>query len=275
METTVLTLYFFFVNVFTPAPKEFRKEKMISNHSWKWEYIGKMNQEVKESSGLCFVNDTVYTHGDSGQKPVLWAFSLKDLESIKTIPIPYYNVDWEDICFDRGSFYISDAGNNLNERLWLKTIKVPKQNLDNLSIYSHKYEDQHYYPAKPNNKNFDAEAMFIRNESLFLISKNRSPGKVKLYQIPKKKKDTARIVQYLPVDGSVTGADYNATTNRLAVLSYAFVYEFDWSEQEGKFIPYRKKSHSSKGQTEGICYINDHTLLISNEKGKLFLLKDR
>lgn len=83
METTVLAVYFFLMNSFTPAPKAFRKGKTEPNHSWKWEYVGQMPSTVKESSGLAFIDGFVYTHGDSGQKSELWKFSLENLKEIK------------------------------------------------------------------------------------------------------------------------------------------------------------------------------------------------
>lgn len=163
----------------------------------------------------------------------------------------------------------------MNERLSLNTIAVSLKNPNKATWYSHQYEDQKHYPAKPDNKNFDSEAIFAKDQQLYLISKNRSKGKVKLYHVPKVKKGKATVVQHLPVDAMVTGADYNPINRRLAVLTYAFVYEFLWVEVQQQFIPIRKKKHSLKGQTEGICYIDSQTLLISNEKGKLYLLKNK
>jgi hypothetical protein len=86
----------------------------------------KLPSIIDESSGLAFYNDTLLiTHNDSGDKPLLYFFTLRG-KLVHTLFIENaLNEDWEDITSDnQGNIYIGDIGNNNNKRKDLKIYKI-------------------------------------------------------------------------------------------------------------------------------------------------------
>ena len=68
--------------------------------------------------------------------------------------------------------------------------------------------------------NFDAEAITIRDDEIWLFSKNRGDGNSKLYRFPKTSGNYQPMpVQSLPVNSLVTGADINPITGDLLLSS--------------------------------------------------------
>lgn len=232
---------------------------------------------IKESSGLAInkSDSTLITHADSGSKK-LYFHNLENGLLMDTLTIDTSNKDWEDIAQDeQGTLYIGDFGNNQNKRNDLVIYKTSLSASNTISEIRFNYEDQEAFPPAQEERNFDCEALFHYNDSLYLFSKNRGNNCVKLYVLPAtpgehvaKVKDT----QYM--DGYITGADINADKTEFALLAYGKVYLYTINNNSIDFsLPYACLPFSKGGQVEGITYLNNQELLISNEAGRLFKLK--
>lgn len=252
-----------------------------SNFKYKIKKIGHLPNEIKESSGLLRLDDLFLTHGDSGNDPVLYGFKYPfDTDSIQgKIRIEgSENHDWEDLTFDNKSrVFIADIGNNLNNRKNLQII-IHDYLEGQSSAIPISYLDQNTYPpAKIRNMNFDCEAIFWYKDRLFLFTKNKRPGQTKIYSFP----DSLPGQSITPYDSIrlrksfITSADINPEGSEVALLSYGKVLFLSVEESDTgllHFSPRSCKRFGRSGQAESIIYLDNDNLMITNEKGKVFLL---
>ncbi|BDC97876.1 hypothetical protein [Persicobacter psychrovividus] len=242
--------------------------------------VGKLPDQVKESSGLAAHNDLFFTHSDSGGPAVLYAF--KDGEDLKgEIAIPgVKNVDWEDLAQDNdGHVFIGDIGNNLNGR---KDLTIYRYNIfsSDVEVINYHYEDQRDFPPKKNkDKRFDCEGMFWARGHLYLIAKIRGGKQVKIYQLPDRAGSyEAKVVQEFKMKLQVTGADISPDGRQVVLLSYGKVLMYKTFFEEDntiQLVPVYCKRFLNSGQSEGVLFLDEERLLITNEKGKVFLMERR
>lgn len=149
---------------------------------------------INESSGIQTMDaNNFWTHNDGAGLPELYECdTLGNL--LRTLAITNANnIDWEEVCKDdSNNFYIGDFGNNFNDRTDLKILLLPNpQNIlgnnTTVQFINFTYPDQYAFPPQDSLKNFDMEAMFFMNDSLFLFSKNRTvpnTGYTNMYRLP-------------------------------------------------------------------------------------------
>nr|ARK10800.1 hypothetical protein A6C57_10955 [Fibrella sp. ES10-3-2-2] len=241
---------------------------------------------VNESSGLARrTPSTVWTHNDGGGRPTLYAVSLAGSSSgtlLDSLALPtLQNVDWEDIAQQDSSargaarLFVADLGNNFNTRRDLAIHIVDPDRVKLPETIRLRYADQTDFP--PRKRNFDCEAVFYRSDSLFLLSKNRSGHSVRLYGVP------ARAGNYVlaPLDSvfvksMVTGAATSPDGKTLAVLTYGKVLFFNLAEQAATRLNRPTGClRLPRGQAEGIAFLTDTELVISNERGRVYRLLRR
>jgi len=232
---------------------------------------------LRESSGLALADSSGYywTHTDSGNEAALYLINQAG-DLLDTLALPYLrNIDWEDISRDdAGNFYIGDFGNNANKR---KNLLIHKLNANGEFVGSihFSYTDQTEFPPAKKKMNFDCEAFFWAEDKLHLFSKNRGDKCVKHYAIP----DEPGTYEVAPTSSiflraPITSADINPTTTQFVLLAYGRIYFFDWNNAEKIFEkPKGKLSFKRSGTAEGIVYVDENKLLLSNESGKLWQLK--
>ena len=253
---------------------------------------------ISESSGLAISRqwkNIMWTHNDSGDSARIFA---TDLEGHSIFPKfetadtyeglvigDAYNVDWEDIATDNeGNLYIAACGNNVNMRRDLAIYKIREPHplaavsTRYFQIYRFEWPDQHSFP--PEQMNFDCEAVFWVNGTLYVLSKNRSDTFTKLYRFEELQSDQLNIpslVATFDIGGQVTAADSNADGSKLAILTYDNIWVFEDSSKSGEWfngnIKYLKTSQDNIKQCEGIAFIDEDTLLITNEQRDIFELK--
>jgi hypothetical protein len=283
IKIKILTVLLYLKSVLCPCTLE--KEKPLAEKKAKYRMtkIGELPQEINESSAIA-VTDTsgasvdFFTVNDHGGKPELyhvynknggWAYHSWKINEAK-------NFDWEELTRDnRGNIYIGDFGNNYNTRKNLRIYIVnPKDSLKTDSI-SFSFEDQHSFPPADDEKNFDCESFFWHNDHLYLFSKNRGEGPVKVYQLPDQPGTyKAEVIATLNVKGMITSADISTDRKHMVLLSYGRIYFFKLNA-EGilQFQPFFCRKFSRGGQSEGICFLNSDELLITNEGRKIFLMQ--
>ncbi|MDR2836246.1 MAG: hypothetical protein LBV69_08690 [Bacteroidales bacterium] len=242
-----------------------------------------LDEAVTETSGLLFYNNKLWTHNDSGNKPILYCIDSISGKVLKQKVIKNAkNSDWEDIAKDFDYAYIGDFGNNNGKRDFFVIYRIKLSDLDAEidTIKSKKiiffYDTTYYKPNSKNAKNFDCEAMIVKNDSIFLFTKNWENYKTYLFSIPKSiGKYTAKFCDSLDVKGLITGADYNPTTNSIALIGYKFginqksfmVILSDF--ENNNFFKGKSNTYllNLKGcQTEGIVFCGKSEFYISNEK---------
>jgi len=189
--------------------------------------LGELPEEVSETSGLLFFNDKIITHNDSGGEAQLFEIDTVSLEITRTVSInEAVNIDWEAISQDDAYIYIGDFGNNLGTRQDLTIYRILKSDyLDddtaNAEAIFFSYEDQTDF-TDSGNSDWDAEAFFVLDDALVILTKQwKSLGTV-AYTIPKVPgtyiaSETGSVEDI----GLVTDADYNPTNQTLLILGYS------------------------------------------------------
>jgi hypothetical protein len=141
---------------------------------------------IEETSGLEIVDDMLVTHNDSGGKASLYYLSKKGKIIKKRKIKSATNTDWEDMTRDEKYIYISDMGNNYNNRKDLKIYKLPidQTSKEKTKIISFNYPEQKSF--KINKKTvYDAEGLISIDDKLIIFTKNRAKKITELYLIPK------------------------------------------------------------------------------------------
>lgn len=195
----------------------------ISNFEEKFE----LPNDVRETSGLLFLNGKIITHNDSGDGPNL--YEIDSLSGLVTRTISVTNashIDWEDITQDENHIYIGDIGNNNGNRTDLKVYKVSKSDFlnstsVNAEIISFSYEDQTNFTSSPNNTNFDSEALAYYDNKLYIFTKNWINFQTNVYTIPADRGSySAKKVSSYNTESLVTGVSYNKNDDSFMLTSY-------------------------------------------------------
>ncbi|QMU63741.1 MAG: T9SS type A sorting domain-containing protein [Flavobacteriaceae bacterium] len=268
---TLLLLCFIHIAVFS----------QISNFSEKFE----LPSEVEETSGLLFLNGKIITHNDSGNEAKLYEIDSLSGALTRTITITNAtNVDWEDITQDNTHVYIGDIGNNNGNRTDLTIYKILKTDyLANTDItaetISFSYEDQTDFSSHPNSSNFDAEAISVYQNQLFIFTKNGSDLMTNVYVVPLTPgTHTAVKVSSFNVSGFITGASYSSFDDSFMLTGYdstltPFLIYIDQNRPPGNDIfaggatKFSLTDELGEGnQVEGITHYNEGNYYISRER---------
>jgi hypothetical protein len=254
--------------------------------------------DISESSGIIpsrLWPNVLWTHNDSGDPARIFAIDLEgnpifpsflDEDTYNGLRIGNaVNVDWEDIATDEnGNLYIAACGNNANMRRDLAIYKLPEPDprtaiLTRYSeIYPFSWPDQKRFP--PEERNFDCEAIFWANGTLYLLSKHRSDTMTKLYKFDTLEHDvqsTPSLIDSFEIMGQVTAADATRDSRKIAVLTYDNIWVFERNiEDEDGWIRgkkyFFKTIRENIKQCEAIAFKDSETLLITNEQGEIFEL---
>ena len=197
-------------------------------------FLTALQDSIKETSGLIYLNQKLITHNDSEGEPALYELDSISGNVIRTVAISNAtNIDWEDICYDSTYLYIGDFGND-GSRTDLKIYRLPISSYlttvnDTVTADTIRfsYSDQTDFTPNPFSTNFDAEALISYNDSLYIFTKNWGDNRTNIYALPK----TPGTYQISKVDsinsqGLVTGATYNSVSNTILLIGYTFVSPF-------------------------------------------------
>lgn len=253
--------------------------------------VGQLAEVVNESSGLLYRpgRHTFWTHNDSGGRPTLYEVR-QDGSLVDSLPLPHLkNVDWEAVTGqDSTVLYVGDIGNNGNARRQLVVYRINPSNPAQTDCITFHYARQTQFPASKDTRNFDSEALFFQpgqpegfsdsTGQLYLISKNRSVPRhpVQLYRLPAQPGDYA----IAPIDSiflksMVTDATLSPDGQTLAVLTYGKIFLFAVTNGQVSFRQPLRCLRIPRGQTEGLSFVNNTDLVMTNEGGKLYLIKKK
>jgi hypothetical protein len=244
-----------------------------------------LQSPLLESSGLAFFGGELWSHNDSGNSNEIFQVSRINGGVTKTVSITNAsNVDWEDMAENETHLFIGDFGNNNGNRTDLTIYKVSKSsilssNSATAERITFRYEDQTNFASLPNNNNFDCEAFFFANDSLYLFSKNWVDNQTRWYSLPSQPGDyVAKLRGSFNVQGLITAADINTLTGDIVLLGYTnagfATQSFVWllSGYPGFDIFQGKRNRINLGsplnlsQTEGIYLFENNSGLISAER---------
>ena len=248
--------------------------------AYKVSKIGRLPSIASESSGLARNKSqpSLWTHNDSGGKPELYEFDYEG-KLLSTLLIPNVtNVDWEDLAQSTdGTLYIGDMGNNANQRRDLAIYAVSPGN-STVSSITFRYADQRAFPPSADSLNFDCEAFFYFNETLYLFSKNRSRTDhfVKMYTLPARPGDyTVSARDSISIESQVTAADVNPSGTTFALLTYGKILLFGIENGKIDFAHPQECIKIGKKQEEALVFVNDTDLVMTNEQGTLYSIERR
>jgi hypothetical protein len=238
---------------------------------------------IKESSGISVSGpNRIWSHNDAGNPNELYCFDttgnlLRVLEILDAT-----NVDWEDLTEDNQKrVYINDAGNNNNDRQNLRIYRIPDPqtvtgNVVEAEAIKFVLEDQFQFPPPANNMNYDIEAMFWKDDSLNLFTKNRSEpqsGICKLYRLPALPGTyTAKLIGAIQLgnsfkDAQVTSADVNLATGEVLLLTEKKIVSFTNYPGNRFFDGDITMNYFAEetGQVEGVAFVDNNRLFLTAE----------
>ena len=276
------------------APAQTPGEEQSTVRNAKPKLIAKLPRAVNETSGLVFFNGMLWTINDSNNPAEIYQLDTVTGAILRTMVVSNaVNTDWEAITHDGSNLYIGDFGNNSGNRTDLQILKIQKTDILNsendtveAGFIHFSYQDQISLIQELNNNNFDCEAFFYYNDSLYLFTKNWSDLETKCYIVPS---DTGTYTiapaGRFDADGLITDASVNAQGN-IILLGYknvkrqkweCFCWLFRMDDSgicfNGSKIRIGLGSAWHLGQTEGIFLDADNTVWLSSESllaGKLF-----
>lgn len=244
-------------------------------------FLADLPRALNEVSGneKILNSNLIWMHNDGGNAPKLFGVS-ENGNIVKEVLIDAKNHDWEDISSDEnGNIYIGDFGNNRNRRKNLRILKVANKALEKkkaaVEIIAFEYENQHDFPPKNSELFFDTEAFFYHKNHFYIFTKSRVKnryGQTYLYKIPAKPgKHIAQLIgEYYNGNSSyswITAADISEDGTKVALLSeknLILLSDFTGDAFLSGTIKTRLFKHIS--QKEGICFKDNNTLLITDEK---------
>ncbi|MDO6471057.1 hypothetical protein [Maribacter sp. 1_MG-2023] len=245
--------------------------------------IADLPDSLSENSGLAIYGDsTVWVVEDGGNKDEIYQVNLNG-EILKSLEVKNgKNHDWEDLTKDTsGNLYIADIGNNANDRKNLVILKLPNptiepgDKIDAEKIELH-YPDQKDFPPKKDALFYDSEAIFHHGNKLYIVTKNRSKsftGEAHIYSIPDTQGnyEATFVGSFVPCTDwkicQITSIDISPKGDKIIALSYGklFIFtDFTWDNFTKGNI--KEIDLGARSQLESVCFLNDDTLLISDEQ---------
>ena len=246
------------------------KYEGLEKDKFRIEKLGKLHKAVDECSGLALADDPEHllALNDSGGEPVLYEVTKKG-KLVATRPVAEaQNVDWEEVCKDdKGQIYIGDFGNNDSKRKDLLIYKLTKNGTQKIHFS---------YPEQvEGKKEYDCEAFFWANDSLYLFTKSWESGvKVcRLYTLSDQAgTQVAKLKDEIWLKAQITAAALSPAKNQFALLSYGKLFLFGIKDNNIAFNLPQNCIKIAKKQTEAIIYETPTRLIFSNEQGGLFCM---
>lgn len=262
-----------------------RKQYPVLPDQLRVERITYLPSEVDESSGLAMRKGRLWTHNDSGHDAILFELTESGEAVRRRVhPLNSVNEDWEALAQDETTLYIADCGNNLGDRIWMQIYKVAWSDLDqarNEGVVPSERINIRLADTRPKRSrhahNNDCEALTVVDDELWLFTKNWQDHNTRLYRIHKDS-PVQQLVSSgeFPVNGLITGADYDPDSQRLALIGYrlgflnvsAFIWIVPVQDNAPQWDAASYHSITPVGQWEAILW-DQGDLLVTRESSVL------
>ena len=246
--------------------------------------VASLPNTLEEASGMVYIDNQGLYILDDTKKPFIYKVCEHTGNILQVIQI--HNIsftDKESLTADETFLYVGDIGDNKGKRKSLKIVKIPVDQLtsksDTITLRGEVINLQIAGKKKPKKKKeniYDFEAMFVYNDSIYLLSKQRSDLKTTLYVLPNKGgNQLAQRKCDLTVDGLITGAALQSNGKQLAITGYQkrkkapFIFilpHYDLCNVEAKYLTKIPIFEPRKSfQVEAITFLSDSTIYFSNE----------
>ncbi|NJX15258.1 hypothetical protein [Tamlana crocina] len=208
----------------------------------------------------------LWTIEDAGNDNYVFGFNTNG-KMIKRIKINNAkNRDWEDLTSDaNGNLYIGDFGNNKKKHDHFTIYKVSDLESDETNA------DRIVFHLPKKVKPEDFEAFFLWKGYFYIFSKENKSSI--LLKVPNTVGEhTAELVTDFNLDGKhhkITSADISSDGKTIVLLNHDKLWKITNFEEDHFFkgnIEELKFDHNS--QKEGICFKNESTVYITDEKNK-------
>lgn len=242
-------------------------------------FLGLLDSNIRENSGIIFWNELIWTFNDSGGKNELYAIDPETGKITITLVLRNaINTDWEDIAQNDRYIFVAETGNNAGARTDLHILRIEKaaislepfQEVEVEKIYFSFADQTDFNPLFRQNP-YDCEALMEWNDSLYVFTKDWVNFKTKAYVMP----NVPGNYHLLPIDsfdvkGLITGVDINASGD-IAMVGYQDFQSFVWLFKKNKQNLFTSPrfidlSMLENAQTEGVCFLPSGELLISCEQ---------
>lgn len=250
-----------------------------------------LDASLEETSGLTFFDGALWTINDSGNPPLLFKLNPNDGTILETWYLDAtLNYDWEAIAHSADEVFIADFGNNGGNRQNLHILRIQRDDLaqnDTLtaSTIYFSFTEQTDFSNQYQQTNFDVEAFFHHDDSLFIFTKNWGNEKTYLYALPVENDTFSLSVRdSMHVGGLVTGASYSEPLQTAVVTGYEDIgsglyQSFCWilkDFQGNKYLSGNRRRIDlglaiGVGQNEGVYLFPDGSGYISAERIAPFL----
>lgn len=248
--------------------------------------IATLSDSLKETSGLTFLKDHLYTFNDSGNSNEIFEIDKISGKILNKIQTDFPNKDWEAITNDGENLYIGDFGNNAGNRKDLAIYKINPfciPNAERVSCNEKKilfnYQNQKEFKTSYLNHNFDAEAMIFLDGNIHLFTKEWSSKNISHYIINLQNTENQSIIKIESYEIGFVVTDASYFEGKLYVVGYTkkgkvFMMIFE-ENSDGLFFSkplkkYKLGSALTIGQVEGIA-VNKDGIYISNESFAKFI----
>ena len=264
------TFAFFSIFIFS------QQQKNLTLNKYK---ISVLSDSIKETSGLNFFENRLFTFNDSGNSSEIFEIEKSSGKILKTIKTGLKNIDWEALANDGKYFYIGDFGNNAGTRKDLRIYKIPAKNShnslskDSVKIISFFYPEQKDFAPKNINTDFDAEAMIFLNGKIHVFTKEWASKSTSHYILNPENSEnqSAQKIETFKTNFVVTDASY--FNGKLYLVGYTkgtdvFLQIFEESEPgiffKNNSVKYYLGSAFSVGQIEGVS-VDENGIYLSSE----------
>lgn len=259
------------------------------NYEWlkiKKYKVATLSDELKETSGLKFAGEKLYSFNDGGNTSEIFELDKLTGNIINKINTGLTNTDWEALTSDGSHFYIGDFGNNWGIRKDLKIYKVPQSSPTpaTAETISFHYPEHKEFIGRPHNNNWDAESLIYKDGHLHIFTKEWQSYQTAHYRLNSTSSEEIQNAEKLETYNlGYLATDASYFKNKLYIIGYTrkmevFLTVFK-EDQDGKFFTQKPQKYylgqtSKLGQIEGIA-VNDDGMYISGEafKFKIFNAK--
>lgn len=236
-----------------------------------------LDAALTETSGLIFWNNRIWTHNDNADNTLYGLNSNVFQVEITPTVENTINTDWEEITQDSLYMYIGDFGNNQGNRTDLHILRILKSSFMNPPLLTDtiwfQYEDQVDFTPSSQSTDFDCEAMVVKDDSIYVFTKEWSSLGTTVYRLPKfpGNYQAQRLFNH-NVSGLITGATWNDSLQCIVLSGYSpllqpFIYLlYDFTDNHffsgnkrkiGLSLPFH--------QIEGVAFVDPFTLVATNE----------
>jgi hypothetical protein len=179
-----------------------------------------LDSKLGEISGIVRIGDRYFGHNDSGAKPIVYEINIKTGKVLREVFIlNAINIDWEDIAVDSNYIYVGDIGGNNHNR---ESIVIYKVKIEDLLAHESVYSE--VITLKKNKSHpKDFEAMFVKDDNLYLLSKDIKDYICKTFLVELKNPplELGSAIEETKLSVAITGADYNHKTDEAILLGYS------------------------------------------------------